>query len=53
MPELRWRFGYPLVMGAMGFIALLMLWYFVRKGWIGPEDLPATGLLARQRRPRR
>ena len=53
MPELRWRFGYPIIMVAMGLIALMMLWYFVRKGWIGPEDLPAAELLVRRRRQRK
>jgi magnesium transporter len=33
MPELRMRFGYPLVMLFMGVIAILMLVYFKRKKW--------------------
>lgn len=53
MPELRWRFGYLLIMGLMGVLALLMLRYFLRRGWIGPEDVPSTGLLSRRRKPRR
>ncbi|RMF12217.1 MAG: magnesium and cobalt transport protein CorA [Alphaproteobacteria bacterium] len=35
MPELRWPYGYPVVLGAMGAGALAMLVYFWRRGWIG------------------
>ena len=35
MPELNWAYGYPAVMGLMFLIALSLLWYFRRKGWIG------------------
>lgn len=35
MPELKWRFGYPLVLLLMVAIAGGLLWYFWRKGWIG------------------
>ena len=34
MPELEWSFGYPLVMGGMTAIALGMVWWFRRKGWL-------------------
>jgi magnesium transporter len=34
MPELHWRFGYPLAIGAMLLSAALPLWYFKRKGWL-------------------
>ncbi len=34
MPELRWYWGYPLVIGVMTVAALLLLLYFYRKGWI-------------------
>jgi len=34
MPELTWRFGYPLVLGAMALIVALMLIYFRRKDWL-------------------
>ncbi|MCC6402020.1 MAG: magnesium/cobalt transporter CorA [Flavobacteriales bacterium] len=34
MPELRWRYGYFGVMGAMAVIALLMLGWFRRKRWL-------------------
>jgi len=43
MPELRWRYGYPLIMGAMAVLGLLMVWYFYRKGWIGESEPPASG----------
>jgi magnesium transporter len=35
MPELRWRFGYPMVMAAMTTLAVAMVWTFYRAGWIG------------------
>ena len=34
MPELHWLHGYPFALGLMIFIALLMLGYFINKGWI-------------------
>ena len=34
MPELDWKWGYPIVMLLMLFIALSMLLYFKRKKWI-------------------
>lgn len=52
MPELRWRFGYPIVMGGMAVLALLMLWYFARRGWIG-SGLPPPGRQAARKPPRR
>ncbi len=33
MPELNWRYGYPLVLAAMAAIASALLWIFHRKGW--------------------
>ena len=33
MPELAWRWGYPMVWGVMAAVAALMLRYFRRKGW--------------------
>jgi magnesium transporter len=52
MPELEWRFGYPFALGLMLAVALGMLAYFWRKGWLGgrcaraddddaPPDAPA------------
>lgn len=34
LPELNWRYGYFLALGAMAVVALLMLWFFKRKQWI-------------------
>ena len=37
MPELNWRYGYPLALGFMAAVALLLLYYFYRKGWLVPR----------------
>jgi magnesium transporter len=34
MPELEWRWGYPVVWAVMVFIFVAMLFYFKRKNWI-------------------
>ncbi len=34
MPEYHWRFGYPLVLGVMALIAVVMLIYFKKKKWL-------------------
>ena len=34
MPELKWEWGYPLVLGSMVAIAIAMLGFFIRKKWI-------------------
>ncbi len=36
MPELHWRFGYVITLGGMAAIALGMLLWFWRKGWLTP-----------------
>lgn len=33
MPELSWYWGYPVSMGIMAIIAVIMIFYFKRKGW--------------------
>ncbi|NLZ12788.1 MAG: magnesium and cobalt transport protein CorA, partial [Thermotogaceae bacterium] len=33
MPELKWEYGYPVILGAMGGITLLMIFLFKRKRW--------------------
>ncbi|TYP95550.1 magnesium transporter [Fodinibius salinus] len=33
MPELSWYWGYPASLGFMTIIALIMIYYFKRKGW--------------------
>jgi magnesium transporter len=42
MPELGWRYGYPLALLLMLAVAGGLIWYFWRKGWLGnrPGDLP-------------
>ena len=37
MPELGWTFGYPAAMGLMLAIAIAMVLYFRRRGWIGRQ----------------
>ena len=34
MPELRWRYGYPIMMGLMAVMAFVLLIYFRRKKWL-------------------
>ncbi|MEX2442731.1 MAG: CorA family divalent cation transporter [Alkalispirochaeta sp.] len=34
MPELGWRWGYPVVLGVMTIIAGGMVWYFHRRKWL-------------------
>jgi magnesium transporter len=34
MPELRWKFGYPLVLSLMGGISGVMVIWFKKKGWL-------------------
>jgi magnesium transporter len=35
MPELKWRYGYPLVMALMAAVACGLLYFFYRRGWLG------------------
>ena len=40
MPELHWLRGYPFALGLMAIVAVIMLLFFRRKGWIGrPVDV--------------
>ena len=34
MPELGWRYGYPIVLGLMGALVVGMLVFFRRRGWL-------------------
>ncbi len=45
MPELRWRLGYPFALGLMALVAISLVFYFRRKGWIGTAspERPTTG----------
>jgi magnesium transporter len=36
MPEIEWRYGYPTIMGLMAVVAVLLVVYFRRKGWLDP-----------------
>jgi len=42
MPELEWAFGYPAVLAVMAAIAVFMLFFFRRKGWIGSKRTKRT-----------
>lgn len=35
MPETRWRWGYPAVLGLMAMVTIGQLLFFRRKGWLG------------------
>jgi magnesium transporter len=37
MPELRWRFGYAVAWGVMLVIAVALLIWFRRLGWLGAD----------------
>ncbi|MGH1359709.1 MAG: magnesium/cobalt transporter CorA [Burkholderiaceae bacterium] len=37
MPELGWRFGYPLALSVMALMVLGMTFFFWRKGWLSRE----------------
>jgi magnesium transporter len=39
MPELRWRFGYPFALSVMGSVAVGLLYFFWRRGWLGADSL--------------
>ncbi|MBN8530434.1 MAG: magnesium/cobalt transporter CorA [Alphaproteobacteria bacterium] len=34
MPELNWDYGYPAVLALMSAVALGLVWFFKRKGWL-------------------
>ncbi len=38
MPELHWPFGYPLILGLMLVVAVSLLVFFYRKGWLAPMN---------------
>lgn len=44
MPELGWAFGYPAVLTVMTTIAVIMLLFFRRKGWIGSRRMDRTAI---------
>lgn len=34
MPELKWKYGYPMALAVIGSIAALLYWRFRRRGWL-------------------
>ena len=40
VPELRWRYGYALVLMVMLFVALLQAWLLARRGWFQDWTTP-------------
>lgn len=40
MPELTWKYGYPFVWVVMIAVTIMMVLYFLRRGWIGRPDVP-------------
>ncbi|MBZ5498028.1 MAG: magnesium/cobalt transporter CorA [Acidobacteriia bacterium] len=40
IPELKWALGYPYALGLMALVAIGLLYYFRRKGWLGSEKEP-------------
>jgi magnesium transporter len=43
MPELGWAFGYPVIMAGMLAIAIGMLLYFRKRGWVGSRKRRRSG----------
>ena len=43
MPELKWRWGYPIALGLMAGVAGYLLIYFRRRGWLGNGERPPSG----------
>jgi magnesium transporter len=43
MPELRWRWGYPVTLAVMLAIGVSLLFYFRRRGWIGKQYTGQVG----------
>ena len=35
MPELGWRYGYPVFLGVLAMVAVAVLAWFRRQGWLG------------------
>ncbi|MEH6437357.1 magnesium/cobalt transporter CorA [Massilia sp. DD77] len=44
MPELGWKFGYPIAVAIMIASAVLPLFYFRRRGWLGYSRVVAKGI---------
>lgn len=39
MPELLWRHGYPFALGLMAVVALGLVWFMWRRGWLTRDDI--------------
>jgi magnesium transporter len=39
MPELGWRWGYPVAIGGMVLLSGLLFWFFQRRGWLRADDM--------------
>lgn len=46
MPELKWSYGYPFALALMAAVAVGLLYFFKRKGWIGEKWFKEEGPLA-------
>lgn len=42
MPELHWTYGYPFALGVMVVTAIVLLYYFYRRGWLGEAQPRST-----------
>jgi len=42
LPELNWYWGYPAAMAVMAGIAVLLVFYFRRRGWVGGTTRPSS-----------
>ncbi len=43
MPELGWRYGYPVGLALMATVAVCLLLFFWRRGWLGSSGAPSAG----------
>jgi magnesium transporter len=44
MPELDWPWGYPFALGMMATVAVLLVYYFKRKGWLTADRRPEADI---------
>ena len=40
MPELHWHYGYAWALSVMGVTGVVMLYWFYRRGWLTPIEMP-------------
>ncbi len=38
MPELQWHYGYPLILGLMICVSIIIFWWVNSKGWLTPPE---------------